>query len=413
MKQRILAIVLILALVTLSGCWNEDEPKDLASVNSILYDIDDDGKYRLVIEVLSPLPSGGGGGDSDKIKKSPLDPISGEGDSIREALVNLARSVEKRIFAGHNKVRLFTERFALKGMLPMLEVSSRDRLMDETPLMIVVKAENPDEVFSSAIGLSDMVGDYFENLATQQERHTSKAVTVTTLDFIKDYYLEGKQPVMGVAQLIDKDSLSSKSSGSDSEGEQQSSESGNEEGEDEKIIVYEGLAAFKEDKLVGYMNAIETRSYNLITKSVNTSLMSLPPEDQPTVVRISNSKANIKTFLENDKVSVLVNIKATLHVVEESGDLDVTMPEPLKTVEARFNKLMEKEVAKTVLKAQTEFKSDIFGFGRQLHIQHPNRWPDFKDDWDEHFSKASVEIAIESSVVRSGQIKKPLSTEDE
>jgi len=397
-------------LFTLSGYWNKDEPKELASVNSILYDVLDNGDYRLVIEVLSPLT--GSGENADKIKKMPLDPISGEGASIREALVNLSQSVEKRIFAGHNKVRLFTERFALKGMLPMLEVSSRDRLMDETPLMIVIKGEAPEEVFSASIGLSDMLGDYFENLANQQDFHTSKAMTVTTLDFIKDYYLEGKQPVMGVAELVDKESQSSESTGSENGNSQEDSNSGSEEESDSKIIVYEGLAAFRDDKLVGYMNGIETRVYNIITRPVHTALLSLISGDEQTVVRINDSKADIKTFLENDQVFIRINIKAELHIVEESGSLDVSKPEPLKTVEARFNELMLNEVAAAISKAQTEFRSDIFGFGRQVNIQHPGRWPDLKENWDEHFSKADIEIIVESSVIRSGQIKKPLAMEE-
>lgn len=411
MKKQILAILLTLTLLTFSGCWNKDEPKELASINSILYDILDDGKYRLVLEVLDPVPLSGSE-DAFKITKSPLNPITGEGNSIREVLVNLSRSMEKRMFAGHNKVRFFTESFARKGMLPILEVSSRDRLMDETPLMIIIKNETPDEVFSSSIGLSDMVGDYFEDLVRQQELHTSKAVTITTLDFIKDYYLEGKQPVMGVAELIDNKNQSSGNANSASGGSQDDSGSGSDEGGDPKIIAYEGLAVFKDDKLVGYMNAIEARAYNIITKSVNASIISLPSEDEQTVVRISNSKANIKTFLKNNQIFVRVDIKIKLHVVEEGGDLDVSMPKPLKTVEARFNELMQKEVVAAVNKAQTEFKSDIFGFGRQMHIQHPDRWPDFKENWDEHFSSASVEIVVESSVIRSGQIKKPLSMEE-
>lgn len=414
LKKQILTILLTLVLFTFSGCWNKDEPKELASINSILYDILDNEKYRLVIEVLNPVSSSGGE-DALEIKKSPLNPISEEGNSIREALVNLSRSMDKRIFAGHNKVRLFTERFARKGMLSILEVSSRDRLMDETPLMIVIKSEAPDEVFLSSIGLSDMMGDYFEDVARQQEFHTSKAVTITTLDFIKDYYLEGKQPVMGVAELIDNKNQSSENASSGSGGPQDDSGSGNDEGDDQKSIVYEGLAAFKDDKLVGYMDPIETRAYNIITKSVNASIISLPMEDNQTVVKISNSKANIKTFLKNNQVFLQVSIKVKLHVVEEGGDLDVSMPEPLKTVESQFNELMQlmqNEVSVAVRKAQTEFKSDIFGFGRQMHIQHPDRWPDFKENWDEHFSSASVEIVVESSVIRSGQIKKPLSMEE-
>lgn len=374
----------------------------------------------MVVGVLNPVPLKGYESNT-KNNKVPLDPIAGEGDSIREALVNMSRSMEKRIFAGHNKVRLFTERFAREDILPVLEVSSRDRLMDETPLMILIKGKDPDEVFFSSIGLSDMVGDYFEDLAEQQERQTSKAVNITALDFIKDYFLEGKQPVMGLAEIVEGTEQPfehSDSSGNDSQGNsggtsQDDSDSGvKKEEEISKIIVYEGLAAFKDGNFVGYMNGIEARAYNIITKTVNASVMSLPLGDNQTVVKISNTKANIKTFLENDQVFVHVNVKVKLDIIEESGGLDVSMPEPLKTVEAQFNEIMKNELEAAIRKAQTEFESDIFGFGRQVHIQHPDRWPNFKENWDKYFSKASVEVVVESSVARSGQLKQPFTKED-
>lgn len=76
MKKRILAILLIFVWITISGCWNKEEPKELASVNSILYDMTDSGKYRLVLEVLKPLSSSGSE-DAGKIKTS-IGPISSE-----------------------------------------------------------------------------------------------------------------------------------------------------------------------------------------------------------------------------------------------------------------------------------------------------------------------------------------------
>ena len=129
-------------------------------------------------------------------------------------------------------------------------------------------------------------------------------------------------------------------------------------------------------------------------------------------MKIDSLKADLKTFLEDDRIIVRVNIKAKLHVVEESGNLDVSKAEPLKTVEARFNELMQSEVEAAIRKAQTEFRSDIFGFGRQVNIQHPDRWPEFKENWDDHFADATVEVTVESSVTRTGQIKEPLALED-
>ena len=403
MKKRLCVILLILMLLTCTGCWDRVEPQKLAEVNSALYDIRDNGQYRVVYEIVNPTSSGGtGGGGGGGNEKSPYTIASGEGDSFREAIGSIMRSTEKNIFGGHNKVRLFTERFAQKEMLSMLEFVARARFMDETSLMIVIKDAVPEDIHFSAVGLSDLMGDYLEDLANEHMRRTSKSVSVTTLDFIKDCYLEGKQPVMGVAELAEG---GNKSSGNTVSG-------GGGDDDAPQIILYEGLAAFKDNRLVGYMNGIEARAYNIVVNTVNASHISVPSGDRQTVMKIDSSKADLKTFLEDDRIIVRVNIKAKLHVVEESGNLDVSKAEPLKTVEARFNELMQSEVEAAIRKAQTEFRSDIFGFGRQVNIQHPDRWPEFKENWDDHFADATVEVTVESSVTRTGQIKEPLALED-
>lgn len=403
LKKRLCVILLILMLLTCTGCWDRVEPQKLAEVNSALYDIRDNGQYRVVYEIVNPTSSGGtGGGGGGGNEKSPYTIASGEGDSFREAIGSIMRSTEKNIFGGHNKVRLFTECFAQKEMLSMLEFVARARFMDETSLMIVIKDAVPEDIHFSAVGLSDLMGDYLEDLANEHMRRTSKSVSVTTLDFIKDCYLEGKQPVMGVAELAEG---GNKSSGNTVSG-------GGGDDDAPQIILYEGLAAFKDNRLVGYMNGIEARAYNIVVNTVDASYISVHSGDRQTVMKIDSSKADLKTFLEDDRIIVRVNIKAKLHVVEESGNLDVSKAEPLKTVEARFNELMQSEVEAAIRKAQTEFRSDIFGFGRQVNIQHPDRWPEFKENWDDHFADATVEVTVESSVTRTGQIKEPLALED-
>ncbi|MGI6169349.1 MAG: hypothetical protein ACOYI4_06530, partial [Christensenellales bacterium] len=168
MKKGLCILLLALMLATSTGCWNREEPKELASVNSILYDILDNGQYRVVLEIMNPTSYSGTGGTGEN-EKNPFTTVCGEGESIREAISNVSRSMEKTVFGGHNKVRFFTERFARQDMISVLELMARDRLMDETPLMIVIKDANPEDIHFSVIGLSDMVGNYLEDLAEQQK----------------------------------------------------------------------------------------------------------------------------------------------------------------------------------------------------------------------------------------------------
>ncbi|MFZ7134237.1 MAG: Ger(x)C family spore germination protein [Eubacteriales bacterium] len=400
-KKKICIVLYILIIFVLSGCWSRKEPKSLAIVNSAIFDIKANGQYRVTTEIMNPSAAGGTQ-ESGASEKSPNFTAFGKGNSVREAISNLSLSIEKNNFGGHNKVRFFTERFIQKDMTSALDFLLRDHLADETPLMVVIRGEVPEEIHFSEIGLSEMVGDYVESLSQFQPNHTANSVFVTTLDFIKDYYNDGKQPVVGVAELMECDTKPSENTPIDSGSSEMS-----------KIVLYEGLAAFKDDQLVGYMNGVETRAYNLVTDYTGVAYVSISLGENLIVLAITKSKSDIKTTVEDDQIIVNVNMKMVMSVVQDSGEVDVSKIESLKMVEQSFNLHMQEEIGAAIRKAQQEFESDIFGFGKYVHSQHPVEWKGIKADWDDYFSKARVYITVESSVNRSGEIKEPFIMEDD
>ena len=403
MKKGLCVILCMIISISVSGCWSRKEPKSLAIVNSVIYDIKDDGSYQVISEIMNPSAQGGvkEGGSG----KSPNITAISEGKSVPEAIRNASVSLEKAIFGGHNKVRFFSERFARKDMVSIMDYLLRDHLTDENPLMVVIKNKDPKQVYSCMLGLSDTVGDYMDNLSKSQPKIICKSVFIKTLDFIKDYYDEGKQPVAGVAELVECEAKPSNGAGANAQGSQNSLDK-------QYRINYEGLAAFKDNKLVGYMDGVEARAYNLITNNVDTAIVSIPLDNDMAVVLVNQSKAGIKTAVEDDQISITVKIKINMSIVQESGDIDISKIEPLKTVEDSFNKQIEEEITESIKKAQTEFQSDIFGFGKAVHTQHPEIWKEIKESWDDYFNEAAINVTVESSAFRSGEIKQPFRLED-
>ena len=112
-----------------TGCWDKMEPKELGVIHSIIYDIKDDGQIKIIAEVMDPSAAGSGGmGDGGGGEQSIT--VVAEGQSAREALSHLSFSLEKHIFAPHNKVRFFTERFAKKDIASILDFLIRDHFTD-------------------------------------------------------------------------------------------------------------------------------------------------------------------------------------------------------------------------------------------------------------------------------------------
>lgn len=407
MKRGLCGILCAALLLTLNGCWSRREPKTLAIISSALYELNEDGTYKTTIEILNPEAEGGpqgGGGD-----KSPTLTITGEGKSLPEALRMSSTSLERNLFAGQTLVRFYSENLAKKDLLQEQDYLIRDFLTDEKPLMVVVKSENPELLFTSDLGLSDTVGTYIDNLHMTQDNFISTAVFIDTLLFLQDYYLEGKQPVAGVAEIVEDNEISSENAdaGGDEKSTPKSNEKNNSESGSKKLkIKYEGLAAFKDKKLVGYFDGIEARAYKILENTIGNSVVTLPGEDDIVVLRVDSSKTSLTVDTDNDEnIKLDADIKMDISIIHAGTAIDVYSFEILKDVENRFNKQIVDEVYDAIKKAQTEFKSDIFGFGTAMHRRSPKKWKKYKDNWDEHFTKADVEINVESSIKRSGLVK--------
>ena len=412
MRKKLICIMHYIIIVTLfSGCWSRVEPKDLSMVNSVLYDINDNGDAQIIVEIMNAAPQTGSKGNTSPKISSIM--MFCEGKTMPEAIRDETKSIDKVLFGGLNKARLFTEKYAKKGIAPLLDYLSRDHLTDERPLAIVVQDDDPKRIYTCETGLSDMIGNYFESLSHTQHKSTCESVFISSLEFKKDFYDDGKQPVMGLAKIIEDKTQPSDTSQSGSQESQTGSQGTPNNTEKKYYIRYEGLAAFKDDKLVGSMNGIETRAYNLITNNFDTTLVSIPTGSDFTVVSIAKAKTTIRTNVENKLAKIDVKIKTVLSILQAGDEtLDISKSEVIKIIEQGFNKQLEAEIAKSIEKAQREFNSDIFGFGCSVHAQHQKEWKELKENWDDIFSKAKITVTVESTAVREGEIQRPFALED-
>ncbi|GEM_PF-572972 len=421
-KKSIFILLCASAALLFSGCWSRKEPKQLSMVNSALYDIDDDGNAQLVVEIMDPTPaegggqSSGGGGGGPKLSSLT---ILCKGKTAAEAIRDESKSIDRVLFGGLNKARFFSEKLSKSGIEPLMDYLSRDHLTDERPLVIVVQDEDPKRIYTCSPGLSDMIGDYMESLSHTQHQSTNESVFVTGLEFKKDYYDDGKQPVMGLVKIIDDESLPSDggaggATGSGSGGGSQSAQGGSQQGgqsqsaEKKQYLRYEGLAAFKDDKLVGYMNGVEARTYNILTNEFSSSVFSIPSGNVYNAVRVNKAKTKVETSVNASQAEINIKVQAVLSLIQVGNDMiDISQEDGLKVIEQEFDRQLKVEIESTVRKTQLEFQSDIFGFGNYVHIQHPKEWKELKESWDDSFSDAKVNITVESSVVREGEIKNP------
>lgn len=180
------------------------------------------------------------------------------------------------------------------------------------------------------------------------------------------------------------------------------------------IIKVDRLGVFLGDKLVGWLTIDESKGYNYIVNNVKSTVINVPcAEDETDVVaiEITETDTKIKAGMKHDHPTIEVNILVEANVGEVQCELDLNQSGNIKHLEDQIEKKIKEVMDRAIQKAQSEFKSDIFGFGVALHRAHPNAWRTLKDEWDEVFPNIAVTTNVEAHIRHLGTTANPIQAE--
>jgi spore germination protein KC len=416
MKRRVKKIILFILIIIVSinavGCWDSRELNALGIAVVIGFDVEGD-KIKVTVEVIKPVPAQSG---SEPSSSNVVKYVQSTGDSLFEAIRNVTLKFDRKIFLSHNKVFIFGEEFAKKGIIGHMDVVQRDHEFRESGHLVVAKGSRAEDVMGISSGIRDIPGEYIEDLIKNQPS-MSKSVKINVNEFLKYYYDIGRQPVMGVIQKKDKKSMGKS----------------NNKNKKEEELLYEGLAIFKKDRLIGFLDGDETKSFNFIEGEVKGGLIEFPtpmlyrsissatkkvqnfeslvsPEvENLTVIEILRSRAKNDIEIQDGKVILKTKVDIKGMLGEETADIDTAEEEIISVLNKSCSNKVKKGIETTIEKIQHEYRVDIFGFGSLFHRKYPKDWAKVKNNWNEIFSKAEVQVEVEADIVRTGLINTPSS----
>lgn len=395
--NRLIKLLILLIVISslFSSCKHvKMEPARLALIESYLYDYDGEN-YIVTMEVFKPTSAASSisadiGNNTESIV------ATGTGRTFRQARLNTTNSMDGLIFSQHAKVRFLTQSAADKT-LNIIDDATRNMEERQTTLLIIIKSDSPDKLYQAKTGLSKTVGEYIENITNSQDRVRSSSVSVDVLDFVKAYYSKGRQPVIGVVELI----------------EDQQDDSSQENANQEYLIKHAGLAAYKNGKVVGYLDEDETLFYNMLENNLHKSNIDINTIGtmERILLEVKGNKSTVKVEFKDNNWIINVTINTRFAVVHYDGKEDLNYKDNIKKLEKDINKDLGGKVLNTIKKAQNEFKSDIFGFGERAYIDHPKEWKKYAADWDLAFEKATINVNFISSIYHIGENEYPITEE--
>ncbi len=373
--------VLVFILICLTGCWNRKELGDLGIVGAAAIDVIND-EIMLTVELIEPKNPLDPGANSDSVSF-----FQAQGKTVFDAIRNATLKSDKKLYWSHANAFYFNEEAARKGISSYLDYFIRDHEPKGYIHLFIAKNSPAYELIGVAGRKNQIPSEYAENLAENYEVN-GKSVSSKMMDFLKQYYQKGIQPVIGILHAEPRTHDLLKAS---------IDENGT------MMLSNEGCAVFQSDKLVGYLDARQTRGYNFATGKIKSTMIISPSLDAEgktsmEVIRASG-KIEIKATGETLCAKITVHVDGALG--EDSGLQDIANAAAIWEMENLASQTVKSEIVDAVEKAQL-FHSDIFGFGAALHRSNPKEWEQRGDNWNEIFSELPIEVIVKTSIQRIG-----------
>jgi spore germination protein KC len=171
-----------------------------------------------------------------------------------------------------------------------------------------------------------------------------------------------------------------------------------------------GCAVFDGAKMVGELTGEETRILLMVRDEFKKSDFAIQdPIDKKKLIVMNVVTSRPPEFEANtNSVKPLIYVKIFLEgkYYEIQSGIDYERPEMKKLVEKAFEEETKNRLDKLIKKCQTEFHSDVFGFGRAAikHFLTIEEWE--KYNWLGAFTKAEVTTEISFAIRRTGTLMK-------
>lgn len=389
--KKIVAILIILPIIFLTGCWNSREINTLAITICTGIDKTENG-YLVTQQVLNPKAIA-----SQKASyEAPVIQYTGEGEDIFEIYRRMTTECPRKIYNSHLRMVVFGEGIAKEGIQDILDLYARDHEFRTDFNFVVAKGTTAVEVLSILTPLEAIPGvEMYDSLKTSEAAWAPTKAT-RIVELVNSIVADGKNPVLPGIEIT--------YGAPDSNSTDAYKRTNNI-----KKLKYTSLGAFKEDKLVGWLNEDEGKGYSYIVGNVKNTVGYINYSDNVKVTfEVKKVKSKITAFLVDGKpaIDVKIDVKANIGSVE--GQLDVSKEENKVLLIKMAEKRLEMRCNDALKKAQEDLKADIFGFGEAIHRKYPKVWEEIKDDWSNEFADLPVVITAEVKINQLGQITKPL-----
>lgn len=378
-KRRLCLLLGFLLLLSLSGCWSYRGLNEIVIVAGMALDKNgENGRYKLSFEfVTTSTSSSDNGGASSEILES-------EGDTLFEAVRMAKRKVKNRLYFGHTQLFILSQELArTEDIGPFLDFVMRDNEVRETMLLCVSQDDTAQDILKASGIDEKILSIKLQKILENDSKLTASTVDVAVYNAFDIINTPGRDLALAAVRTV-------------------------KNGE-ESIPVANGIAVFKDRKLVGFLPPDEARMFLFCVGKVEGGICTFPSTDGgendcSLEIAESQTKRSVEERNGEPVIKLEVNIIGFLGEIMHPGvvlDLD-----KVKELQRRAADELEREIGKLVKKVQTLYKADIFGFGSLVNQKSKRLWKTIQNRWDSMFESVQVDVKVDVTIANTAALGK-------
>lgn len=344
--KKILIIILTLLLCT--GCFDYKEINDLAIINAIGVDYEND-EYVITLEILNDQI------DKDSSKITSYTKV-GHGKNLTSAIENAADKLSKQLIFNHIKLMILSKSIIEEKFENIIDLFLRNTYFRENFYVISATKNKPETLLNHTTNeapiASTAITDTLESI-----RYSSNTNVLKKFDEIVEEVI-----TYGIDTCFSNITL-----------------------KDNEFIV-DGMSIFNNYSYKSNLNNEYVKIYNLLTDNFDRPTYTINYDNLSFTTAINNGKIN--TEIKSGTINVTGNLMG--RIIDNDPKYNIRDPKNLERIDNDFTNLLNKKISEFI-KVLQDNNSDILGITRNYYKK--TRTKD-KDYWLKLDIKSNIKFNI-------------------
>jgi spore germination protein KC len=397
-----LLVLIVFCLYQLTGCWSRKEINRLSIIAAGAIDqANDPDQCLFTVEIVNPATIENANNSSGETKM-PSFTVSSAGFTLADAERHLYKQISRPLFWQHMRVLIISEAIARHKIAAIIDYLDRITAWRRKTLLLVTP-DRAGKIIATSAPVEKISGQAIYNLALETIKHSESYYPSDINDFLIALSTPGLEAVLARLTLTTPKPAPS--------GGQRQTAIVTQAAQNFKVS---GSAAFKADKMIGWLDATETQGLLWVQgKAQNLSLILKFPgsRGQQHLLTVINQRNNckIKPEYHAGKLSINLEIEAEGRTSGVSfTNRDFTQPAIIEALDSQYAAAIRRVLRIALAKAQKQYYTDIFGFGLAISRKYPRLWSKVKPNWDQEFPRLKVALKVTAHIRRIGLTSKPI-----